>query len=210
MKSFILTYFLLLVTLLIVAKATPFTGSILARNDDYPCSRFGGSGLLKLGNNGTALYKGFFFVVTDDEKGDESLRVRFEDCTFPGYGYTQGSSRNSHGSMGAPVEFFGIVKHQDKCLTASTTDIEPDAINFFRFQNCSIEDDNLRLRQFFAYQIGSQVPDIAFVGAKNTTEKVYKGAYSWTVAPKISNSYPRPIRASSNSTEYVLSFVTGE
>ncbi|PWN33426.1 uncharacterized protein FA14DRAFT_161284 [Meira miltonrushii] len=211
MKNFGGATLSLLAATLSVAAAAPTIQLVFSRSDDA-CTAFGEPGLLKLKDanghmNGTVLAEGTF-SATGNEQGNTNLITQFEQCDFDGYNYQQGSSRNSGGSMGAPIEYFGRVTRGSDCLTASTTDIGADG-NAFRYNPCSTEDDEIRLKQFFTYQISAtESIDIGFVGAKNDTQNPYKGPYGWTAGPKFSPAWPRVIQASDQKHDYELELVS--
>jgi hypothetical protein len=148
---------------------------------------------------GTVLAEGTL-SVSNGLQGNTDLIVNFFDCDFDFMGYTQGSSRNSGGSMGAPLEYFGHVTRPGDtayCLTATPSDPA-----LFRFQLCSYEDDDIQLSQWFARQIqanGNQV--VAFVGAKNSTSQVYNGPESWTIG-EAHGAFPPPVEATKSSTAH--------
>ena len=195
-----------------VASAAPTSQKAFTRSDSTECTAYGQSGLLKLkdGNghiNGTVLAEGTFSAA-GNENGNTNLSVQFEQCNFDGYNYQQGSSRNSGGSMGAPLEYFGRVTKGSECLTASTTDVGANGNNAFRFNPCSTEDDQIRLQQFFTYQItATGSVDIGYIGAKNDSQKPYQGPYGWTAGPKFSPAWPRVIQASDEKHDYELNLV---
>lgn len=213
MKNFGGAALSLLAITLSVASAAPTSQSISSRSANA-CTAYGKPGLLKLKDanghiNGTVLAEGTF-SASGNKEGNKILIAQFEQCDFDGYNYKQGSSRNSGGSMGAPIEYFGRVTRGSDCLTASTTDVSAyNGNNAFRYNPCSTKDDEIRLAQFFTYQISATGSiDIGFVGAKNTTQKSYKGPHGWTAGPKFSPAWPRVIQASDKKHDYELNLVS--
>lgn len=157
------------------------------------CTTHGHKGLLKLHSytnheeiNGTALAEGLLSATTTPV-GNNHLTVHFDRCDLPYMNYEQGSSRNSHGSMGAPLEFFGHVRRSQECLTVQIEIDDPMQPKGLHFTPCSYANDASQLSQWFVYQItagGSIALD--YVGARNTTHKPYTGPkYYWDVTPPL-------------------------
>lgn len=141
--------------------------------------------------------------VSGNEEGNTAINVEFFDCDS--FGYTQGSSRNSGGSMGAPLEYFGQVRQESGtgstpyCLTATPSDP-----SLFRFQPCSFADDDTQLQQLFTRQIeanGDQL--VGFIGQKNTTSTPYNGPKSWTLGQS-HGAFPPAIEATSTFNNAAL------
>lgn len=214
MKNFGVASLSLLAMTISFTSAAPTSQKIHSRSDPA-CTAYGDPGLLKLKGehgqiNGTTLAQGEF-SASGNEDGNTYLVVQFEQCNFDGYNYVQGSSRNAGGSMGAPLENFGRVTKGSSCLTASTTDVEANGNNAFRFNRCSTKDDQIRLQQFFTYQVTATGSiDIGYIGAKNDSQNPYKGPYGWTVGPKFSPAWPQLIQASSQKDDYELTLVSSK
>lgn len=214
MKNFSAATMSLLAITFSLASAAPTSQAVFSRSE-CGCTAYGEPGLLKLKDtnghiNGTVLAEGTF-SASESEKGNTVLTVQFEQCNFDDYNYQQGSSRNSGGSMGAPLEYFGRVTKGSDCLTASTTDPETNGNNAFRFNPCSKQDDQTRLEQFFTYQvIADGSIDIGYVGAKNDSQKPYQGPYGWIAGPKFSPAWPRVIQVSNTKHDYELKLVSSD
>jgi hypothetical protein len=107
------------------------------------CTTHGHKGLLKLHSytnlevvNGTALAEGLL-SVTDTPEGNKHLTMHFDRCSLPYMTYEQGFSRNSHGSMGAPLEYFGHIRHGHQCLTVQSSVDGPMQPKGLHFTPCS-------------------------------------------------------------------------
>ncbi|TKY88258.1 hypothetical protein EX895_002968 [Sporisorium graminicola] len=104
--------------------------------------------------------------------------LSFQECGYQGF--TQGYSRNEHGSMGAPLEYWGrVVNHLEAangdsgselvqtCLSASNT----GKAGTFHFHECDETDS----KQWFRMQESLGGNYIDYFPVKNTTGYKYDG-----------------------------------
>lgn len=139
-----------------------------------------------------------YLSVSDDDEGAPILTALpstngeqgaydFDFQTCNNTGFTQGYSRNSGGSMGAPLEFFGRVvtnittltsngtasnQTSQHCLAASPLTANSTAqINRFTFGACNETDS----AQWFRLQEGVGGAVLTYFPVRNTTGYVYTG-----------------------------------
>ncbi|CCF50409.1 hypothetical protein NDA11_003092 [Ustilago hordei] len=106
----------------------------------------------------------------------------FQTCNYQGF--TQGYSRNSGGSMGAPLEFWGRVvtnvtkttseASERKCLSAQLNEASETArvmSGTFHLENCNEADS----KQWFRLQEGIGGATVSYFPIKNETGFKYNG-----------------------------------
>lgn len=103
----------------------------------------------------------------------------FQTCNYQGF--TQGYSRNSGGSMGAPLEYWGRVVSnvttggkdlQTKCLTAiPASNFTEVKVNSFQLEEC----DETKKFQWFRLQEGLGGALLSYFPIKNESGYVYDG-----------------------------------
>ncbi|SNX86568.1 uncharacterized protein MEPE_05277 [Melanopsichium pennsylvanicum] len=133
----------------------------------------------------------------------------FQTCNYQGF--TQGFSRNSGGSLGAPLEFWGRVVTnvtttddvtQTKCLAATPAQ-EDEKTGTFNLEECNDTDT----AQWFRLQEGTGGATVSYFPVKNETGYVYDGQtptyFKVDLHPAEGNSVNSVRYSTDNSQQYV-------
>lgn len=158
---------------------------------------------------GVELLEGSVLALSRSAEGNKNLRFFFDQCDLPSFGFTSGTSRNSAGSMGAPIEYFGHVRLGDRaCLTAvfDASDSSDETSAIVKLLPCTYEDDTEQLLQFFVLAIGATgAASISLIGDKNSSANLYRGPHNyWQPSTHKQAHRPRPVLITNVPSQYVM------
>lgn len=118
----------------------------------------------------------------------------FQSCSIQGF--TQGYSRNTGGSLGAPIEYWGRVISESDCLTAKMSPAR------LRLAACNETDSS----QWFRLQETLGGPVIDYFPLKNETGYTYEGETPFYFTANTKADSPSPVTFRNTTTYRIIRF----